>query len=136
MSKLDDILDIEPIKEVVPPTQGEPSKDMVILQSNSETDLEADYELARKTYRDLIETGNKSLVQLVQIAQNTEIPRAYEVIATFIKTMSETTNDFYNIQKTKKQIQFLDTNKAGIKVDKAVFIGSAADLLKEIKNNK
>jgi len=135
MSKLDDILDIEPIKEVVPP-EGEPSKDMVILQSNSETDLEADYELARKTYRDLIETGNKSLVQLVQIAQNTEIPRAYEVIATFIKTMSETTNDFYNIQKTKKQIQFLDTNKAGIKVDKAVFIGSPADLLREIKKNR
>ena len=135
MSKLDDILDIEPIKEVVPP-EGEPSKDMVILQSNSETDLEADYELARKTYRDLIETGNKSLVQLVQIAQNTEIPRAYEVIATFIKTMSETTNDFYNIQKTKKQIQFLDTDKAGIKVDKAVFVGSPADLLREIKKNR
>jgi len=135
MSKLDDILDIEPIKEVVP-SEGEPSKDMVILQSNSETDLEADYELARKTYRDLIETGNKSLVQLVQIAQNTEIPRAYEVIATFIKTMSETTNDFYNIQKTKKQIQFLDTDKAGIKVDKAVFVGSPADLLREIKKNR
>lgn len=133
MSKLDEILDIEPEKT------EEESKDLTIIEQTdaipgASTDIEADYELARKTFQNLIETGNQSLIQLSQIAKNTEMPRAYECIAQLIKTMAETTTDFYGIQKTKKAIQYLDKNQQqGIQVDKAVFVGTTAELLKEIR---
>jgi len=134
MSKLDDVLEIEPeIKMEIVPQPETTSGEISIIDNN--TDIDKDYELARKTFQTLIDKGLKAVQELSDIARNTEKPFSYEVLSHTIKTMTDTTMEFYNIQKTTKQIKLMDKmNTSGTtKIDKAVFIGSTADLLREIK---
>ena len=71
-----------------------------------------------------------------------ESSRGYEVLATLIKTTAETTKDLYQLQKTTRDLKeggYRDdprkkNKEESIQVDKAVFIGSASELLDKIKN--
>jgi len=75
-----------------------------------------------------------------ELARQSESPRAYEVFSTMMKTISETTKDLYDLhKKTKdlKEIRGKPTQPDGaINVDRAVFCGTTADLLKMIKSKE
>lgn len=75
-----------------------------------------------------------------ELARQSESPRAYEVFATMMKTISETTKDLYDLQKkTKdlKQVNGKPTQPDGaINVEKAIFVGTTAQLLKKVKEEK
>jgi hypothetical protein len=65
------------------------------------------------------------------------IPRAYEVAAGLIKNLSDLNKDLLEIQKRKKDLSPQETsNVKNINVDKAVFVGSTAELVKLLKTNK
>lgn len=103
-------------------------------KTQDEIDEEEDYKLARKTYRNLLEQGNTAIDMMQDIAADQENPRAYEVIATLIKTLADTTSNMYDIQeKRKKNRTVINNNSQNISVDKAVFVGSNLDLLKHMK---
>jgi len=137
MSKLNDtlseVLDVEPIPEentAITVVEETP----VIL---SDSVVEADTEFARTNIRSLIQKGNTAIDKILQVADASEHPRAYEVAAGFIKTISDLNKDLLQLQKTKKELEpkQVDGPKS-INVDKAVFIGSTADLLKQIKESR
>lgn len=111
-------------------------KDEIQLSS----DAESDYALARKTFRSLIEQGNLAMEDMKELARQSESPRAYEVYATMMKTISETTKDLYDLQKKTKELKEVrgkPTQPDGaINVEKAVFVGTTADLLKQIKEQQ
>lgn len=94
-----------------------------------------DFDYARLTHYELIEKGNEALHGIMQVAKESQHPRAYEVAATMIKNLSDMTDKLMLLQKQKKE---LEGNKqeqpTQVNVDKAVFVGSTADLLKKIKN--
>ncbi len=133
---LSEALGIEPIEVV--------EKKQEILEPVPETplsnDAESDYTLARQTFRNLIVQGNLAMEDMKELARQSESPRAYEVFSTMMKTISETTKDLYDLhKKTKdlKEIRGKPTQPDGaINVDRAVFVGTTADLLKKIKENK
>ena len=104
------------------------------------SDAEADYNLARETFRKLIQQGNDALEDMKNLARESESPRAYEVFATMIKTISDSTKDLYDLQKKTKELKQINgkpTHPDGaINVEKAVFVGTTADLLKRIKSEK
>jgi len=128
-------LGMEPIeetkKEVVEYTQPEPPVD---------TDKDEDYLLVRSTLRNLIEKGNDAIEEIATIARQNESARGFEVVANLIKTVGDTSKDLYNLQKTKRDLRDIDLGKkvdeTNISVDKAVFVGTTADLLKSIKAKK
>lgn len=102
-------------------------------------DQRADYELSRKTFRDLIHKGNIAIEGITDLAKQSESPRAYEVLATLMKTVADTTKDLYDLQKKTKDLQnkgVIEQKNDQIMVEKAVFVGTTADLLKQIKENK
>jgi hypothetical protein len=103
-------------------------------------DQENDYQLSRNTFRDLIRKGNLAIDDMQELAKQSEHPRTYEVYATLIKTIADVTKDLYDLQKkTKdlKEIRGKPTQPEGaIAVEKAVFVGTTADLLKQVKGNK
>ena len=103
-------------------------------------DQENDYQLSRNTFRDLIRKGNLAIDDMQELAKQSEHPRTYEVYATLIKTIADVTKDLYDLQKkTKdlKEIRGKPTQPEGaIAVEKAVFVGTTADLLKQVKENK
>ena len=64
-------------------------------------------------------------------------PRAFEVLGQLIKTQSENLDKLLKLQKDKKELLKTEeqpTTQQNIAIDKAVFVGSTADLLKQIKN--
>ena len=100
-------------------------------------DLEYDYEYSRTLHRDLLEQGQEALPDLLKVAKESQHPRAYEVAAGFLKTLSDMTDKLMVLHNVKKKLDGEDggprpttTNN----IDKAVFVGSTAELLKQIKN--
>lgn len=107
-----------------------------IIEKNSDDQLE-DYNLSRRTFRGLIKKGEEAIDELYELAKSSEHPRSYEVLATLMKTVSDTTKDLYDLQKKTLEIKSKPKKEdASITVDKAVFVGTTAELLKQIKNNK
>jgi len=110
-----------------------------VVEDVGTEDQQADYALARKTFRALIDKGNNAIEDLTDLAKQSESPRAYEVLSTLMKTVSDTTKDLYDLQKKTKELNKEDKSRPQdeqrITVEKAVFIGSTAELLKQVKNN-
>lgn len=105
-------------------------------------DDDNDYEYARQNIYQVIETGANALDNLAAVASQSQHPRAYEVLASMIKTLVEANKDLLNIRKTKMEIQRANEGPVeglgGNKVQNNLFVGSTADLQKFItgmKNN-
>jgi hypothetical protein len=125
---LSEIFDIEPIE-----VKEQPKAELVTI--NSGTDIDADTNFARENIKHLIEKGNMSFEELSVVANQSESPRAYEVLATMMKNLAEMNKDLLEIQKRKKELQPKETTQ-NLNIDKAVFVGSTAELVKMIKSNK
>lgn len=134
MKKLNDnlseIFDIEPIetKTAVVATQ--------VTKIVAGDEVETDAALARKNIKSLLDKGNGAIDNLLLVAQESEHPRAYEVAANFIKTLADLNKDLLEVQKKKSDLRPTQTTNQSINVEKAVFVGSTAELLKQIRENK
>lgn len=123
--KLSEVLDVEPIKY----TSAE------IVETKSPIEDDADF--ARSNIRDLIQKGNVAIDNLLQVANASEHPRAYEVAAGLIKNLGDLNKDLMEIQKRKRDLDPTQSkNNSTTNIDKAVFVGSTTDLVKFLKNNK
>ena len=138
MSKTNDALSeargIENAVEIIPPQQMQP----VINTPHEDDDIKADYNLSRRTFRDLINKGNSAMESLTDLAKESESPRAYEVLATMMRTVADTTKDLYDLQKKTKDLRGMDKKDetTTVNVEKAVFVGTTAELLHRIKEEK
>ena len=86
---------------------------------------------ARETLRTLIDKGNEAIDGILNIAKNSDHPRAYEVAGQLIKTVSDTAKDLLEVQKRKKDLDKDDKPK--IQTQNNLFVGSTHDLLKAMK---
>jgi hypothetical protein len=132
---LAETLGIEIKQEIIVP-EKKPAAVEVIEENG---DAEADYKLSRKTFRELIGKGNDAIEHLFDLAKSSEHPRAYEVLGNLIKTVSDTTKDLYDLQKKSKDLKAASDrpqDQGIVNVERAVFVGSTADLLKKVKENK
>lgn len=129
---LSEVLGIENAVEIIPPKQPEP----IINTPHEEDDIKADYNLSRRTFRDLINKGNQAMESLTDLAKESESPRAYEVLATMMRTVADTTKDLYDLQKKTKDLRGEDKKEATVTVEKAVFVGTTAELLQKMKEKK
>lgn len=118
---LADIFDINPIG-----TQSLPAP--IVVQS----DIDSDFEFARNNIRELAEKGKVAVDNILQVASATDHPRAYEVAANLLKSMSDINKDLIELQKKKRDLM-PQKEQPQITVDKAVFIGSTSNLIKQIK---
>jgi len=117
------------------PVVREENKSVTIHEPDRSADNpDADY--SRANYYNLIEKGNEALDGILEVAKESQHPRAYEVAANMIKNLSDVTEKLMILQKQQKQLnpQAAEAKTTNINVDKAVFVGSTTDLLKQIKN--
>ena len=126
--KLSDVLGVDYAPVVV----EENEKQITIHQSES-TNPDADY--VRSNYYGLIEKGNEALEGILEVAKQSQHPRAYEVAANMIKNMSDVTEKLMVLQKQRKELEGPEETRKTLNIDKAVvFTGSTADLLKKLKS--
>jgi len=98
-------------------------------------DAEQDFDYSRSNYYELIEKGNHALDGILEVAKESQHPRAYEVAATMMKNLSDMTDKLMLLQQQRKQLEGGANKTPQVQVDKAVFVGSTADLLKKLKND-
>lgn len=101
-----------------------------ILPAVMPDDRQDDFDLARNTLVNLIHKNEAVITDLVDLARNSEHPRAYEVAGQLIKAQSEIAKDLLNIHKQKKE---LDGDGSSIRTqNNIVFAGSTSELMKLI----
>lgn len=99
-------------------------------------DIERDYKYSRSNIYSIIEKGQAAINGALELAQETESPRAYEVTGQLIKNVADATEKLLELQKKLKDIEEVKEIKGPSTVNNALFIGSTAELTKLIKNQK
>ena len=101
--------------------------------SNSIQDIKKDYEYTRGNLYSLIEKGQEAINGILQLAQESEMPRAYEVAGQLIKNVADATDKLMDLQKKLKDIEEEKISKGPTTVNNALFVGSTAELAKLLK---
>ena len=91
-------------------------------------DVKDDYDFSRRTYKDLITVGTRSLDVLAELARESEHPRAFEVLSKTIKDIGDTTEKLMKLQKDKADITKEERDEAKKITNNNVFVGSTTDL--------
>ena len=97
-------------------------------------DIEKDYEYTRGNLYSIIEKGQEAINGILELAQESEMPRAYEVAGQLIKSVSDATDKLMDLQKKLKDVEEETKQKGPSTVNNALFVGSTADLAKIIKS--
>jgi hypothetical protein len=103
--------------------------------SNSIDDVKKDYDYTRGNLYSLIEKGQEAINGILELAQESEMPRAYEVAGQLIKNVADATDKLMDLQKKLKDIEEDRGIKGPTNVTNALFVGSTAELAKLLKNN-
>ena len=101
-----------------------------------EKDLQSDYEASRKNFYELVARGKEAIEGIMIVAQETEQPRAYEVAGQLIKTVTETNQQFMDLQKKVEEIKNMDKKLGNTNIENALFVGSTAELQKLLKDKR
>jgi uncharacterized protein YicC (UPF0701 family) len=137
MSNLDknmsEIFDITPIEkqEKLPATiQKIPSEN-----PNLDQDLNDAYQQSKENLQEIIDQGKEAMEDMLQIARASEHPRAFEVYSTILKNVVDANKELINMQKQMREMNGKrETNTTSI--DKAIFVGSTAELSKLLKGKE
>ncbi len=118
-----DIVSAEPVKDTPKNT----------VSSSSTEDIKKDYEYTRGNLYSIIEKGQEALNGVLELAQESEMPRAYEVAGQLIKNVADATDKLLDLQKKLKDIEEETQAKGPTNVTNALFVGSTAELSKLLK---
>lgn len=95
-------------------------------------DPQKDYEYTRENLYNLIEKGQQAINGILELAQESEHPRAFEVAGQLIKSVGDVTDKLLDLQKKMKDLD-APSKKGNTTVNNALFVGSTAELSKLLK---
>ena len=104
------------------------------LEKTDKNDSDKDYEYSRAQLYSLVEKGQEAVNGILELAQESDSARAYEVAATTIKAVADTTDKLIDLQQKMKDLEA--DPKGPTNVTNALFVGSTAELSKLIKKQK
>ena len=119
--------------EVVEDNKIEPQKNQ--LKKDDKNDSEKDYEYSRANLYSLVEKGQEAVDGALDVAQQSDSARAYEVAGQLIKHVADTADKLIDLQKKMKDIEE-DGPKAQTNVtNNSLFVGSTSELQKMLKKS-
>ena len=125
-SGIEDALDVE--TSIVPKEKTE------IVKPALGDQIVKDYEYTRGNLYSLIEKGQEAVDGILEVAQESESARSYEVAGQLIKHVADTADKLMDLQKKVKDIEEVDTKANTTNVtNNALFVGSTAELQKMLK---
>lgn len=107
-----------------------------VVEKKMTTQVDADFEYARENMMEVINKGQEALFDLMDVARQSQHPRAYEVLATMMNTMVGASKDLLDLQAKKKKILEDDPSASPQQVTNNLFVGSTAELQKYLKQQK
>ena len=114
--------------------QSEVVKDKIEKVRESVDDVKKDYKYTRGNLYSIIEKGQEALNGILELAQESEMPRAYEVAGQLIKNVADATDKLLDLQKKLKEVEEEKQSKGPSTVNNALFVGSTAELAKMLKH--
>ena len=96
--------------------------------------VDNDYKYSRDTYYELVEKGKQSLELMIEVARESEHPRAFEVLSGMIKNISDVNDRLMDLNKKKKDLDRKEEIKNIANTTNNLFVGSTAELQKLLKN--
>ena len=152
MKNLEDELDLKPAEEL--DSCGiAPQDNTSLIELENKDDFQEeivdnrreDYNCARQNLKNALKVGSESLEDLLEIAKASQSPRAYEVISTMVKNVSEASDKLMDIQKKLEELEISSGEDKSLKnLDKleltqntqnTIYVGSTADLQQFIQES-
>ena len=130
LNKVEEILGIESKQPVV---QKEFKPAVPRSEDKKNPDVDNDYKYSRENYYNLIERGQDAIQGILDIANESQHPRAYEVAGNLIKQVADTVDKLQDLQGKLKTLKHVP-DKASTNIKQALFVGSSAELHKMLKN--
>ena len=129
---LDEVLDIE---ETTTELVEKKPDTLAIKRDNTLQDLDTDYKYQRENFYNLIERGQSAIDGILDVAQQSDHPRAFEVAGNLIQQVADVTEKLGKLQSAMKRLKEVPNN-APQNVTNALYIGSTAELQKMLKKEK
>jgi hypothetical protein len=127
---LNDTFNVE--SEIVSANESTPIEKIEKIAAGVD-DVKKDYEYTRGNLYSLIEKGQEAINGILELAQESEMPRAYEVAGQLIKNVADATDKLMDLQKKLRDVEEEKQSKGPTNVTNALFVGSTADLAKLLK---
>ena len=135
MSKLEDrVNEILGVESKAPIEKKEFKPLVPRTEDKDKADVDNDYKYSRENYYNLIEKGQEAIQGILDIAQEGQHPRAYEVAGQLIGQVATTVDKLQDLQKKLKDLKEVP-NKTSANIKNALVVGSTADLQKMVKQN-
>lgn len=118
--------------EKVPNTVGDivsPVKEVVVQKE----DQDKDYTTVRENLKEIVKRGTEAIDGIMLVAAETQSPRAYEVVATLIKSVADANKDLLGLHKQMKELKKIEVQGDTSITNNSIFVGSTSDLQKMLK---
>jgi hypothetical protein len=129
---MEQIFDVTPVEE-----EKKKSSEIVTVKYNEpdvKQDLTDAYQQSKENLQEIIDQGKEAMEEILNIAKAGQHPRAFEVYGTLLKNMVDANKELLNIQKTMRDMDGKKRGEGDTKIDKAIFVGSTAELNKFLNN--
>jgi hypothetical protein len=123
-TKLDEVFEIAPTSKNEPVVYKKPEV--------NDDGMDTDFQYARENIYNVIERGSDAMEGLLEVARETEHPRAYEVVGQLVDKLTNANKELMGLHKTKKSMSD-EVVRSPQNVTNALFVGSTADLQKMLK---
>ena len=137
-SKFDNLNDAFNVESISPDKIIQSPEEKKIVKKdildNVEEDIKKDYKYTRGQLYSIIEKGQEAINGILDLAQESEMPRAYEVAGQLIKNVSDATDKLMDLQKKLKDVNKEEEQKGPSTVNNALFVGSTSELSKLLKS--
>jgi len=104
------------------------------IEDKEKEDVDNDYKYSRENYYNLIERGQDAIQGILDIANESQHPRAYEVAGNLIKQVADTVDKLQDLQGKLKTLKDVPNKTNNTNIKQALFVGSSAELHKMLKN--
>lgn len=127
-NKLSEVFDVQPIGRNEMIIDAQP-----IVEKNER--LEQDYETTRSNLHSILTQGQDALFHALEVAKNSEHPRAFEVVGGLMKHLSDINTQLLDLHRKKQQIESpREETKTSTVTNNAIFVGSTHELSKMLEN--
>lgn len=106
------------------------------MSKEDNKNVDNDYEYSREVLFDLIEKGRGALEDMIEVARESEHPRAFEVLSGLMKNTADINDKLLDLNKKHKDINVKDEPKAVGQTTNNLFVGSTTDLQRMLQQNK
>jgi hypothetical protein len=136
--KLREVFDIEPVVEGELITK---QNEVIIPDAKQNEKIDYDYDKSRSNLHSLLQSGQEALMHALEVAKQSEHPRAFEVVGNLVKQLADVNQQLLDLHSQKQKLDNPGKNKPEQNETKsvtnnAIFVGSTAELHKIINDMK